>query len=110
MNINLKDVMDIVTPVIAIAALILSIVGFFWNRQVSMLSADNNIIQYVSTLLTFLERAKKLDKEERKLFKKLLVDAKFFGPTDRDILHHLAVAEWPVDNELKEYVRSISEK
>ena len=72
-----------------------------------MLSAENIIIQYVATLLVLLERVKGLNGKEREIFKRLLEDAKFFEPTTKEVFRNLALEQWPVDKELKQYFKSI---
>ena len=99
--------LDLITLLVAVVALILSCLSFRWNSKVSMLSADNNLIQYASALLDFLERAKKLDEKEKRLFKNLLMDSKFFEETTQDTLFSLALKQWTIDRDLKEYFKTL---
>jgi hypothetical protein len=92
---------------LSLIALIISGFSIYWCRKVSMLSADDNIVRYVSIILTLLEKVKQLDIKEKELVKKLLIDADFFGATNAKILHDFALNKWPVDTDLEEYFKSL---
>lgn len=67
------------------------------------LTGDNNIIAYVITVLTLLEKVKKLDAKELDVFKNLLKDADFFGSTTDKVASSLPFTQWSADKDLEEY-------
>ncbi len=72
-----------------------------------MLQADDNIINYVSAIFNFLEKSKSLGPDERELFKALLRDSTFLGPTTKELITEKYFSRWQVDEELEKYFKSI---
>jgi hypothetical protein len=70
----------------------------------SLLQADDNIIHYAISVFSFLERAKTLDAEEKELFKALLRDSNYFGPTTIELVKRgFYFSSWEADKALERY-------
>ena len=86
----------------SLCAFILSLRAYFYHKHEATLTGDSNIISFVMAVLDFLERVKKLDKEERALFIKLLEDSEFFEASEKGNLEPY-YSIWPVDKLLRDY-------
>jgi hypothetical protein len=96
-----------IAAIIAIVALILSLINFIWSQRVAMINADNNIISYVLSILKLFEKVKNLSPEEKKMFGELLKDAEYFDPPTRVTLHELLGSQFPANQKLGKYFEKV---
>ncbi len=69
----------------------------------SELEHDNNIINYVNSIVNLLDKWPNMKSEQKEIIRILLKDAKYFQYTDDRIIEVIAFSEWKVDPHLREY-------